>query len=187
MDRHKNNPVYNVALMLIVVFALAGITTAVHTGLKSALQASDATLEDTQGGSARDLIFPQATFTQVDIPEIEGLESAWRTDAGDFVFDVKAEGYDGDVELLIGISAEGKVAGIQIVAEDETEGIGTEALTEEFFDSFTGMEAKGVLTIKKPSGSEIQVDGVSGATFTSSAVVDDINIAFEAFAQLGGE
>ena len=61
-----------------------------------------------------------------------------------------------------------------------------DALTEDYFGTFTGLAAEGTLTVEEPGSGETQVDGVSGATFTSNAVVADLNIAFDAYAQLGG-
>ena len=108
------------------------------------------------------------------------------SDTGGYVFDVTSAGYAGDVELMVGIASDGTVAGIQVVAENETDGIGSNALTDDFFGTFTGLEATGTLTIEEPGSDETQVDGISGATFTSTAVVENLNIAFEAYAQLGG-
>lgn len=88
---------------------------------------------------------------------------------------------------MVGITSSGTVAGIQVVAEDETDGIGTNALTDEYFASFADLAAEGVLTVDEPGSGETKVDGVTGATFTAKAVVADLNIAFEAFAQMGGK
>ena len=88
---------------------------------------------------------------------------------------------------MVGITSAGKVAGIQVVAEDETDGIGTNALTEDYFGTFTDLDASGVLTVEEPGSGETKVDGVSGATFTTKAIVADLNIAFEAYAQMGGK
>ena len=88
---------------------------------------------------------------------------------------------------MVGITSAGKVAGIQVVAEDETDGIGTNALTEDYFGTFTDLDASGVLTVEEPASGETKVDGVSGATFTAKAIVADLNIAFEAYAQMGGK
>ena len=88
---------------------------------------------------------------------------------------------------MVGITSGGTVAGIQIVAEDETDGIGTNALTEEYFASFADLAATGTLTVEEPGSGETKVDGVSGATFTANAVIADLNIAFEAYAQMGGK
>ena len=188
--RHRNGSLYAFVTVLIAAVVCGGVLGfAYYQGqwATTAFADADARLDEAQGGAQRALLFPDAaSFEKLDAPAIEGLNSAYVTDAGDYVFDVQSAGYHGDVELMIGIASDGTVAGIQIVSEDETDGIGTNALTEDYFGTFTGLAAEGTLTVEKPGSGETQVDGVSGATFTSTAVVTDLNIAFEAYAQLGG-
>ncbi|WP_239286715.1 FMN-binding protein [Collinsella sp. An307] len=188
--RHRNGSLYAFVTVLIAAVVCGGVLGfAYYQGqwATTAFADADARLDEAQGGAQRALLFPDAaSFEKLDAPAIDGLNSAYVTDAGDYVFDVQSAGYHGDVELMIGIASDGTVAGIQIVSEDETDGIGTNALTEDYFGTFTGLAAEGTLTVEEPGSGETQVDGVSGATFTSTAVVTDLNIAFEAYAQLGG-
>ena len=188
--RHRNGSLYAFVTVLIAAVVCGGVLGfAYYQGqwATTAFADADARLDEAQGGAQRALLFPDAaSFEKLDAPAIDGLNSAYVTDAGDYVFDVQSAGYHGDVELMIGIASDGTVAGIQIVSEDETDGIGTNALTEDYFGTFTGLVAEGTLTVEEPGSGETQVDGVSGATFTSTAVVTDLNIAFEAYAQLGG-
>ena len=188
--RHRNGSLYAFVTVLIAAVVCGGVLGfAYYQGqwATTAFADADVRLDEAQGGAQRALLFPDAaSFEKLDAPAIDGLNSAYVTDAGDYVFDVQSAGYHGDVELMIGIASDGTVAGIQIVSEDETDGIGTNALTEDYFGTFTGLAAEGTLTVEEPGSGETQVDGVSGATFTSTAVVTDLNIAFEAYAQLGG-
>ena len=188
--RHRNGSLYAFVTVLIAAVVCGSVLGfAYYQGqwATTAFADADARLDEAQGGAQRALLFPDAaSFEKLDAPAIDGLNSAYVTDAGDYVFDVQSAGYHGDVELMIGIASDGTVAGIQIVSEDETDGIGTNALTEDYFGTFTGLAAEGTLTVEEPGSGETQVDGVSGATFTSTAVVTDLNIAFEAYAQLGG-
>lgn len=188
--RHRNGSLYAFVTVLIAAVVCGGVLGfAYYQGqwATTAFADADARLDEAQGGAQRALLFPDAaSFEKLDAPAIDGLNSAYVTDAGDYVFDVQSAGYHGDVELMIGIASDGTVAGIQIVSEDETDGIGTNALTEDYFGTFTGLAAEGTLTVEESGSGETQVDGVSGATFTSTAVVTDLNIAFEAYAQLGG-
>lgn len=186
--RHRNGSLYAFVTVLVAAVVCGGVLGfAYYQGqwATTAFADADARLDEAQGGAQRALLFPEAaSFEKLDAPAIEGLNSAYVTDAGDYVFDVQSAGYGGDVQLMIGIASDGTVAGIQIVSENETDGIGTNALTEDFFGTFTGLAAEGSLSLDGSEGT--QVDGVSGATFTSTAVVEDLNIAFEAYAQLGG-
>ncbi|WP_302012063.1 FMN-binding protein [Collinsella tanakaei] len=187
LSRHRNGAFYTLALILVATLACGGVTAAVHWGMTDAFAEADAKLDESKGGAQRALLFPDATFEKVSAPAVEGLVSVYKTDSGDYVFDVASKGYHGDVEVMVGITSAGKVAGIQVVAEDETDGIGTNALTEDYFGTFTDLDASGVLTVEEPASGETKVDGVSGATFTAKAIVADLNIAFEAYAQMGGK
>lgn len=184
--RHREGGIYSFVILLVAALVCGGVVAGANFSGRDAFAAADARLDEAKGGAQRALLFPDATFEQVSAPAIEGLNSVYRTDGGAWVFDVSATGYHGDVELMVGIAADGTVAGIQIVAEDETDGIGTNALTEEYFGTFAGMPAAGALTLEDAGSDQTHVDGVSGATFTSNAVVGCLNIAFEAYAQLGG-
>lgn len=184
--RHREGAWYSFVLIILVAVLCGGVLAGVNYAGHDAFAEADLRLDEAKGGAQRALLFPDATFEQVSAPAIEGLNSVYRTDGGAWVFDVSATGYHGDVELMVGIAADGTVAGIQIVAEDETDGIGTNALTEEYFGTFAGMPAAGALTLEDAGSDQTHVDGVSGATFTSNAVVGCLNIAFEAYAQLGG-
>lgn len=184
--RHREGGIYSFVILLVAALVCGGVVAGANFAGRDAFAAADARLDEAKGGAQRALLFPDATFEQVSAPAIEGLNSVYRTDGGAWVFDVSATGYHGDVELMVGIAADGTVAGIQIVAEDETDGIGTNALTEEYFGTFAGMPAAGALALEDAGSDQTHVDGVSGATFTSNAVVGCLNIAFEAYAQLGG-
>lgn len=186
--KHRNGAWYTLILLLVVGVICGGVPAVAHYALTKPFKDSDVALEEAKVGAKRALIFPDAkSFEEVKATGIDGLNKAWKSDAGDYVFDVQSDGYHGAVELMVGISKDGKVAGIQIVSENETEGIGTNALTEDYFKGFNDLEATGTLTVEEAGSGETHVDGVSGATFTSKAVVGDLNIAFEAYAQLGGK
>lgn len=188
MARHRNGAIFSAFTVLIVALVCAGVLAGAHCGLTDAFTASDAALDEAKGGAQRKALFPEAgSFEAQSAPAVEGLNSVYRADTGEWVFDVtSSQGYHGDVELMVGINADGTVAGLQVVAEDETDGIGTNAFTEEYFGGFAGAAAAGELTVDEAGAGQTHVDAVSGATFTSRAVVDCLNIAFAAYAQMGG-
>ena len=186
--RHKNGAFFSLVTIVLVAVVCTGVLAGVNYSLKPAFADADARLDEAKGGEQRKLLFPEAgLFESKTAPAVEGLNSVYQADTGEWVFDVtSSQGYHGDVELMVGITADGKVAGLQVVAEDETDGIGTNALTEDYFGSFKDLEVAGTLTTDEAGSGQTHVDAVSGATFTSHAVVDCLNIAFEAYAQMGG-
>lgn len=185
--RHREGGVYSFVILLLAAVVCGGVAAGVNFAGHDAFAQADARLDEAKGGAQRALLFPDATsFEKVSAPAVDGLNSVYRTSDGAWVFDVSSAGYHGDVELMVGITSDGKVAGIQVVAEDETDGIGTNALTDDFFATFADLDAAGTLTVDEAGSGETHVDGVSGATFTSKAVIGCLNIAFEAYAQVGG-
>lgn len=185
--RHRNGAFYTLGVVLVAALGTSAVAALANNLCQAGFAASDARLDEARGGEQRALIFPDAkSFEKVSVPSIEGLNGAYATDAGDYVFDVQADGYAGPVQLMVGVASDGTIAGIQVVADNETDGIGTNALTDDYLATYAGQAASGVLTVEEAGSGETHVDGVSGATFTSKGVVAAVNVAIEAFAELGG-
>ena len=87
-----------------------------------------------------------------------------------YVIQTVTGGYAGDITMLIGVSNEGKVTGLQVRQMRETYGLGGEALTDwEFLAQFLNTE--GDVTV----GTD--VDSLTGATVTSKAIARSVNSA----------
>ena len=93
-----------------------------------------------------------------------------------------AKGYGGDISVMTGVDAEGKVTGVNILSHAETAGLGAKAAEQSFRDRFIGL-VNGI-TVSKDKAGENSIDALTGATITSRAVVSAVNAAIEA---AGGE
>ena len=82
------------------------------------------------------------------------------------------DGYDGNVTLSLGVSADGKINGISFTELHETPGKGMLCGEPEFMNQFAGKDAGG-LTL----GTDI--DGITGVTRTSRAVVNAVNAGLD--------
>lgn len=78
-------------------------------------------------------------------------------------------GYGGDINLMVGIDTDGKVSGISFVSMSETPGVGTKVKGEGFVSQFIGLSENAVIGEN--------VDGISGATFSSKGVAEAVNNA----------
>ncbi|MGN0436203.1 MAG: RnfABCDGE type electron transport complex subunit G [Wujia sp.] len=88
-----------------------------------------------------------------------------------------SDGYGGDIKLVVGIRMDGTVSGISFLELNETVGLGMEADTEEFKQQFVD-NGIGNFTYTKTGASNVgEIDALSGATITTSAVVDAVNAA----------
>ncbi|MBN2723615.1 MAG: RnfABCDGE type electron transport complex subunit G [Deltaproteobacteria bacterium] len=86
--------------------------------------------------------------------------------------------YSGTIKMMIGVSSNGTVDGIQIIQQSETPGLGARISEESFVKKFKGVSLSSKLKVKKddPSGA---VDGISGATISSRAVTSMVKCALE--------
>ncbi|MBD3164283.1 RnfABCDGE type electron transport complex subunit G [Candidatus Woesearchaeota archaeon] len=87
----------------------------------------------------------------------------------------EAQGYGGTIKILAGIDTEKKLTGIRIMEHEETPGMGASALKPEFYSQFSGLPADKI-ALRRNGG---KIDAITGATITSSAVIDAVKQALE--------
>ena len=95
------------------------------------------------------------------------------------------EGYGGDIKITVGITADGTVNGVSFLSISETAGLGMKADTEEFRGQFAGKQVEAFAYTKNGASAENEIDAISGATITTSAVTDAVNAGLCAFRLLG--
>ncbi|WP_300382254.1 RnfABCDGE type electron transport complex subunit G [Clostridium sp.] len=88
-----------------------------------------------------------------------------------------SNGYGGDIQVSLGIDKEGKIKGFEILEISETVGLGMNADEDEFKSQFIGKNVKLIEYTKAGATSENQIDALSGATITTSAVTEAVNSA----------
>ena len=89
-----------------------------------------------------------------------------------------AKGYGGDISVMTGVDADGKVTGVNILSHAETAGLGAKAAEQDFRDRFIGLISG--ITVSKDKAGENSIDAITGATITSRAVTEAVNAAIEA-------
>lgn len=99
-----------------------------------------------------------------------------------YIFTESSRGYGGDVSVMTAIKPDGTVAGVAILdVSGETPGLGQNAAKESFFSQYIGLK-KGVSVLKNGAKAENnEVDAVTGATITSTAVTRAVNKALDDF------
>lgn len=105
-----------------------------------------------------------------------------------YIFTESSKGYGGDVSVMTAIKPDGTVAGVAILdVSGETPGLGQNAAKESFFSQYIGLK-KGVSVLKNGAKAENnEVDAVTGATITSTAVTRAVNAALDDFEKVKGE
>ena len=87
-----------------------------------------------------------------------------------FAFIATGRGYGGNITILVGLEDETTVKGITIVSQTETPGLGTRITEPSFSEQFSGIAINDI-ALSRDGG---EIDAVSGATISSSAVVDAV-------------
>ena len=96
-----------------------------------------------------------------------------------------SKGYGGKITLTVGIEASGDgssvtVKGIEFITISETAGLGMRAKEDGFksqFDDRFDISSKGYSLTKKKIPGDVEVDAISNATITSTAVTRSVNAA----------
>ncbi len=94
-------------------------------------------------------------------------------------------GYGGVIDMMVGITADGKLSGVKVVSNSETAGLGAKCTDSEFSNQFKGKSAP-ISVIKNGTPKESEIVAITGATVTSKAVTSGVNAAFDAIQKQGG-
>ena len=98
-----------------------------------------------------------------------------------YVFLTQGQGYAGPIKLLCGVDAKIKsILGIEVIESTETPGLGARINEGWFKAQFKGLnvtKAMGYVKSKKRKSNEIEA--ITGATVSSRAVVDILNVAIK--------
>jgi len=87
-----------------------------------------------------------------------------------YAFLAVGKGYGGDIDILIGLEDETTIKGITIISQSETPGLGSRIAESSFAIKFAGLNI-GDVALKQDGG---EIDGITGATISSGAVVDAV-------------
>lgn len=98
---------------------------------------------------------------------------------------VNPQGYDGRIQMLVGISSEGRITGAKVVEHTETPGLGSKIADAAFINQFIDRptEAEFIATKGGETGDQY-IDAISGATISSEAAVEGVNSARSLFEEL---
>ena len=171
------------AITLLAITAVAALLLSiVYSVTKPTI---DARAEQTRNESMSQVMAGATEFTEVQYTPTEGVtgvNAAYNgTELMGYCVQVGPSGFGGVIDMMVGVSTDGSVTGVAILNHGETSGLGTKAMTPEFLSQYVG--ATGKLTVK--TGAPTDIDHISGATVSSTAITNGVNIAM-AFIAEGG-
>ena len=99
-----------------------------------------------------------------------------------YIFKTAEKGYGGDVSVMTAVNTDGTVKSVAILdVSNETPGLGQNAAKESFYSQYAGKKS-GISLVKNGAESDKnEVNAVTGATITSTAVNKAVNTALKQF------
>lgn len=156
-----------ILLPILILLICAGLLLGLYNGLHGIRLANrEAELQQ----KMQTILPGSTTFTPEPYDgEDTSIRFVYKGETG-FVVGTRVYGYAGDISMLIGVSKDGSVTGLQVRDMEETYGLGAEALTDwEFLAQFLGNEGDAEVGTN--------VDALTGATVTSKAIARSVNSA----------
>lgn len=93
-----------------------------------------------------------------------------------YAIGVMPKGYGGSIDLVVGISNDGIIQGINILSHLETAGLGAKASDPEFTNQYIGKKIdKDIKVVKSNVSNDNEVQAITAATITSNAVTSGVN------------
>ena len=174
---NKKLPAWIVLTVICLVAALALAFT--YNGTKDRI----AQQEEAKTVAVRQALLPAAaSFEAVDGSEVYRGVDANGAAVG-YVTVNTVKGFGGDVEISVAVDPEGVIQGISVGGANfkETAGLGAKSKEPAFTEQFAGKTAP--VALKKNGG---EIDAITAATITSSAVVRGVNDAVTMLAEKAG-
>lgn len=184
-------------LMLVVVLGLITFVCALLLGVINSVTKDKIEQNGIETrNAAMSEIIPDAEFTDVEVPAdfatpadknqpvVSGVYQATLNGAeAGYCVEVNPKGFGGALKMIVGINADGTVAGIKVTEASETPGLGAKAQSDKnWVAQFAGQPADGSLAVSKDGGT---INAITGATITSRAVTLGVNTAANCVASLG--
>lgn len=90
-------------------------------------------------------------------------------------------GFGGDIEIYLGISPEGKIVGMRVLAHSETVGLGAKVENADFQEQFIGRSVDTEIGVAKTSPADTEIQALAGATYSSKSITSAVNNALKIY------
>jgi electron transport complex protein RnfG len=181
MAKKKESSLINMLLALFVITAISGGLLGLVYGMtKDTIAEVDAK----KNAKAIAEVLGTDENTRLDTATVGDLFYNLAYDANDNLIGAAIKtysnsGFNGRIELMVGILADGTINAISVLSQSETPGLGANMVQPKFKDQFNGKNpASYNLSVKKDGG---DVDAITAATISSRAFTGAVRLACDSF------
>ena len=162
MNEKSKKSLIRIAMLLIGVLCSFLLVFAVYKLVSPEVFYSD---EQRAQAALQALVGGQEVAPVTDRELLENVSELYAAPNGAYIVQTTTLGLEGDVVLRVGVAADGTVSGISCVSHSETPEIGGAALQKGYLSTYIG------------AASSEGIDSYTGATFTSDAVREAVDLA----------
>lgn len=116
-------------------------------------------------------------FGNVGIESVMAAKDGSGAEIGYVINSYSNDSYGGKVGLSVGLTADGAITSVGIRETSDTPGLGLKAKDAKFKDQYNGKAVEKLTVTKSGSAGDTEINAISGATITSSAVTNAVNAA----------
>lgn len=196
MEKKKSNVFINTLVLLIVTLVCVALLAVVNQVTRTPIQQAEINAR----AETYKVVYPNAnSFAEVEdkqalldeAPEnlsASGYDGCYINDVlsvttadgaveGYVIAATSPNGYGGDIQIAVGITADGEITGFNPISHSETPGFGAKCEEDDFKSQFEGMPATILEYSKTGATQDNQIDAISGATRTTNAITEAVNSA----------
>ena len=163
-----------IVVLCVICIVVTGALAATNSVTAPIIEAATLAAQE----AARTELLPDAQgFEKVEGVDVANVSDVYRTtnDVG-VVITSSAKGYGGDVVVMTAITPDGNIKQIKVTEQAETKGIGSKVVdTPSYWENYQGLDASKALVLNQ------DVDAVTSATISSTALIGAVNSAIEAY------
>jgi len=114
----------------------------------------------------------------------EGETLHYKAENGLIAFPYKGKGFQGEITGIIAMESDIQtISGLAILSQVETPGLGSRIGEEPFLNQFPGQKFSPLLVFTSAGNAKTdnEIDGISGATLSSKAIINILNDNFAGF------
>ncbi len=176
----RENKLWRLLAPAVVLVGICVVVTAMLAWTNEITAPIIAAQQQGAADAAKKVVLPAGEDFQ-DVEDLSGLPEkvlavSQAGNGAGYVLTVSTRGYGGDMTVMLGIGADGKVAGSQVISQNETPSIGgiVAADGSPFQQQLVGLGDTGA------------IQATSGATITSTGLKAAVQTAFDAYTVLTG-
>jgi electron transport complex protein RnfG len=183
-NAENKRKIFHLGLILFTVTAVTGIILGIVYQIT--LEPIRRTQERLRNEALAEALPEAHTFSPVQIvpgaaPMILDVQKALDNDGrpAGYCLTVTPKGYAGPLEVVVGITEKGHLRAMRILSHAETPGLGAKAPLPAFAGQYENRETERLILVKTEPDGDDEVQAISGATITSTAVTDGVNAALD--------